>query len=93
VVGRTLGTKLALNCTSGAIALEALTAAGGDNVAGKMVDSAIVPGEHDVFICGDDECAKRQVRHRVRARARDVRGVWVRLADAFGTRLNIHVAR
>ena len=26
-----------------------------------MVDPARVPGEHDVFVCGDDEAAKRQV--------------------------------
>ena len=27
-----------------------------------MVDPARVPGDHDVFICGDDEAAKAQVR-------------------------------
>ena len=29
--------------------------------AGVMVDPASIPGEHDVFVCGDDEAAKAQV--------------------------------
>jgi predicted dinucleotide-binding enzyme len=32
-----------------------------------MVDPPVVPGEHDVFICGNDEGAKREVRELVRA--------------------------
>jgi 8-hydroxy-5-deazaflavin:NADPH oxidoreductase len=32
-----------------------------------MVDPSVVPGEHDVFICGNDEGAKREVRELVRA--------------------------
>lgn len=154
--------ELVVNCTGGAVALEALSAAGGDNLEGKslldvsnpldfsrgrpptlavcntdsvgeqiqrtfpgahvvkglntmncevMVDPAIVPGEHDVFICGDDEGAKAQVSELLQSfgwaaeRILDLgditsaRGLemyvalWVRLAGAFGTRLNIHVAR
>jgi 8-hydroxy-5-deazaflavin:NADPH oxidoreductase len=107
------GAELVLNCTAGAGSLEALRAAGGQNLAGKtlidvanpldlshgmppsllvsgtdslgeqiqrafpstrvvkalntvncevMVDPARVPGEHDIFICGDDEAAKTEVR-------------------------------
>jgi 8-hydroxy-5-deazaflavin:NADPH oxidoreductase len=32
-----------------------------------MVDPSVVPGEHDVFICGNDEGAKSEVRELVRA--------------------------
>jgi 8-hydroxy-5-deazaflavin:NADPH oxidoreductase len=104
--------ELIFNCTSGMHALEALEAAGRDNLAGKalvdvanvldfsggrpptvglsptdslgeqiqrafpetrvvkalntmncnvMVDPSLVPGEHDVFVCGDDDAAKREV--------------------------------
>ncbi len=30
-----------------------------------MVDPALLPGEHDVFICGNDEGAKREVRELI----------------------------
>jgi predicted dinucleotide-binding enzyme len=104
--------ELAFNATAGARSLEALAAAGADNLAGKvlvdvanpldfsggmpptltvcnddslgeriqrdfpdtrvvktlntvnadvMVDPARVPGEHTMFLCGDDEPAKAQV--------------------------------
>ena len=104
--------ELAFNCTNGAGSIEALTAAGADNLRGKvlvdvsnpldfskgtppslfvsggdslaeqiqrafpetqvvkslntmscdvMVDPARVPGEHDVFVSGNDEAAKAQV--------------------------------
>ncbi len=107
------GAELVLNCTAGAGSLEALGAAGEQNLAGKtlidvanpldfshgmppslfvtgtdslgeqiqrrfpttkvvkalntvncdvMVDPARVPGDHDIFVCGDDEAAKAQVR-------------------------------
>jgi 8-hydroxy-5-deazaflavin:NADPH oxidoreductase len=107
------GAELVLNCTAGAGSLEALRAAGEQNLAGKtlidvanpldlshgmppsllvtgtdslgeqiqrafpstrvvkalntvncevMVDPSRVPGDHDVFICGDDEDAKTEVR-------------------------------
>jgi 8-hydroxy-5-deazaflavin:NADPH oxidoreductase len=154
--------ELVLNCTGGAVALEALAAAGEANLEGKalldvsnpldfsqgrpptltvcntdsvgeqvqrtfpgarvvkglntmncevMVDPSIVPGEHDVLICGDDEGAKAQVSELLQSfgwpaeRILDLgditsaRGLemylalWVRLAGAFGARLNIHVAR
>jgi 8-hydroxy-5-deazaflavin:NADPH oxidoreductase len=154
--------ELVLNCTGGAVALEALTAAGGHNLEGKtlldvsnpldfsggrpptltvcntdsvgeqiqrtfagtrvvkglntmncevMVEPSLVPGEHDVLICGDDESAKSDVSELLRSfgwpagRILDLgditcaRGLemyvvlWVRLAGAFGTHLNIHVAR
>ena len=120
-VGATNGTfadaaafgELVFNCTSGAGSLQALEAAGADNLAGKtlvdvansldfsqgmpptlsvcntdslaeqiqrgypdtsvvkalntmnasvMVDPTLVPGQHDVFLCGDDAEAKAQVR-------------------------------
>jgi 8-hydroxy-5-deazaflavin:NADPH oxidoreductase len=32
-----------------------------------MVNPSVVPGEHDVFICGNDEGAKSEVRELVRA--------------------------
>ena len=154
--------ELVLNCTGGAVALEALTAAGGDNLEGKtvldvsnpldfsrgrpptltvcntdsvgeqiqrtfpgarvvkglntmncgvMVEPSLVPGEHDVLICGDDESAKSEVSELLRSfvwpaeRILDLgditsaRGLemcvalWLRLAAAFGTHVNIHVAR
>jgi predicted dinucleotide-binding enzyme len=154
--------ELVLNCTGGAVALQALEAAGAANLDGKtlldvsnaldfsrgrpptlavcntdsvgeqiqrtfpgarvvkglntmncevMVEPAIVPGDHDVFVCGDDEGAKADVRELVQSfgwpaeRIVDLgditsaRGLemyvalWIRLAGAFGTRLNIHVAR
>jgi predicted dinucleotide-binding enzyme len=104
--------QLVVNCTAGAGSLEALAAAGADNLAGKvlvdvsnpldysqgmppslfvfgtdslaeqiqraypgarvvktlntvncevMVDPGKVPGEHDVFVCGNDEQAKAAV--------------------------------
>jgi predicted dinucleotide-binding enzyme len=104
--------ELVFNCTAGAASLEALAAAGAENLAGKvlvdvsnpldhsqgmppslfvsstdslgeqiqrafpdarvvktlntvncevMVDPARVPGEHDVFVCGNDEAAKAEV--------------------------------
>jgi 8-hydroxy-5-deazaflavin:NADPH oxidoreductase len=104
--------QLVFNCTNGNASLEALTAAGAENLAGKvlvdvtnaidssrgrpfvigvslddslgeqiqrtfpetrvvktlntvnasvMVDPGSVPGEHDVFVCGNDEEAKGQV--------------------------------
>ena len=104
--------ELVFNCTNGVASLEALAAAGEENLAGKilvdvanpldfsqgmpptltvcnddslgeqiqraypdakvvktlntvnagvMVDPGSVPGEHDVFICGDDDEAKAQV--------------------------------
>jgi 8-hydroxy-5-deazaflavin:NADPH oxidoreductase len=105
--------ELVVNATAGTASLEALAAAGVDNLAGKvlidvsnpldfsagfppslsvggndslaeqiqrahpdarvvkalntmnsqvMVDPARVPGDHDVFMCGDDDEAKEQVR-------------------------------
>ena len=104
--------EVVVNCTAGTASLEALAAAGADNIAGKvlvdvanpldysqgmppslsvsgtdslgeqiqrafpdtrvikalntvncevMVDPARVPGEHDVFVCGNDEQAKATV--------------------------------
>jgi predicted dinucleotide-binding enzyme len=104
--------ELVFNCTSGGASLEALAAAGADNLSGKllvdvtnpldfsagfppslsvmggdslaeqiqranpdarvvktlntmncevMVDPGRVPGDHDVFVCGDDEGAKAGV--------------------------------
>jgi predicted dinucleotide-binding enzyme len=104
--------ELVLNCTAGVASVDALTAAGADNLAGKvlvdianpldfsqgmppalaicnddslgeriqatfpearvvktlntmncqvMVDPARVPGEHGVFVSGDDDSAKREV--------------------------------
>ena len=104
--------ELVLNCTAGVASVDALTAAGADNLAGKvlvdianpldfsqgmpptlavcnddslgeriqatfpearvvktlntmncqvMVDPARVPGEHAVFVSGDDDSAKREV--------------------------------
>ena len=104
--------ELVFNCTSGVTALEALEAAGAENLAGKtlvdvsnpldfsqgmpptlsvsntdslgeqiqraypdtrvvkalntmncavMVDPSLVPGDHDVFLCGDDDRAKADV--------------------------------
>jgi predicted dinucleotide-binding enzyme len=103
--------ELLFNCTNGAASLEALAAAGADNLAGKplvdvtnaldfsgggpalftdttdslgeriqaafpdarvvkalntmnctvMVDPGLVPGDHVVFVCGNDEDAKAQV--------------------------------
>lgn len=102
--------ELVFNCTNGAASIEALQAAGADNLAGKvlvdvsnaltgsqeaplfvtnddslgeriqrafpdakvvkslhtvnaavMVDPTRVPGEHDIFVCGDDDEAKAQV--------------------------------
>jgi predicted dinucleotide-binding enzyme len=32
-----------------------------------MVDPSLVPGEHDVFVCGNDEGAKREVRELIHA--------------------------
>jgi predicted dinucleotide-binding enzyme len=32
-----------------------------------MVDPSRVPGDHDVFICGDDDSAKAQVRGLLRS--------------------------
>ena len=106
------GAELVFNCTAGVASLDALQAAGAENLAGKvlidvanpldfshgtpptlalantdslgeqlqraipaarvvkalntvncqvMVDPARIPGEHNVFICGDDQGAKRQV--------------------------------
>jgi len=31
-----------------------------------MVNPAIVPGDHDIFVCGDDEGAKQQVSAMLR---------------------------
>jgi predicted dinucleotide-binding enzyme len=104
--------ELVVNCTAGAASLDALAAAGAENLAGKtlldvansldfsqgrppalgvcntdslgeqiqrafpaarvvkalntmncevMVEPARVPGEHDVFVCGDDDDAKARV--------------------------------
>lgn len=104
--------ELVFNCTNGHASLEALNAAGAENLAGKvlvdvsnalerseggppvigvalddslgeriqrtfpearvvkalntintnvMVDPGLVPGEHDVFMCGNDEAAKARV--------------------------------
>jgi 8-hydroxy-5-deazaflavin:NADPH oxidoreductase len=104
--------ELVFNCTAGTVSLEALSAAGDENLAGKvlvdvsnpldfskgrpptlsvcnddsvgeqiqrafpearvvkalntmnagvMVDPASIPGEHDVFMCGNDDGAKAQV--------------------------------
>jgi predicted dinucleotide-binding enzyme len=104
--------ELVFNCTGGMVSLEALAAAGAENLAGKvlvdlanpldfskgmpptlsvcndeslgeqiqrafpetkvvkalntvnasvMVDPGSVPGEHDLFMCGDDDDAKAQV--------------------------------
>ena len=104
--------ELVFNCTNGNASLEALNAAGAENLAGKvlidvanaldfsqgrpplvgvstgdslgeqiqrafpeakvvkalntvnanvMVDPSVVPGEHDIFLCGNDEEAKGQV--------------------------------
>ena len=104
--------EVVFNCTNGAASLDALTAAGADNLAGKpladvtnaldfsgggpalfvdtteslaeriqaafpdanvvkalntmncnvMVDPASVPGDHVVFVCGNDDAAKAQTR-------------------------------
>jgi 8-hydroxy-5-deazaflavin:NADPH oxidoreductase len=104
--------ELVFNCTAGSASLEALTAAGADNLDGKtlidvsnaldfsgggpalfvdtteslgeriqaafpaarvvkafntmnctvMVDPASVPGEHVVFVCGNDDAAKAEAR-------------------------------
>jgi predicted dinucleotide-binding enzyme len=99
--------ELVFNCTKGGASIDALEAAGSENLAGKvlvdvandldfsqprllsvslgeriqiafpesrvvktlntmncevMVDPARVPGEHDVFVCGNDESAKDDVR-------------------------------
>jgi 8-hydroxy-5-deazaflavin:NADPH oxidoreductase len=101
--------EVLFNCTNGGVSLEALGAAGEENLAGKllidvsnpldgsggvftsgsesvgeqiqqafpaarvvkslntvncklMVDPANVPGDHVVFVCGDDEQAKEQAR-------------------------------
>jgi len=101
--------EVLFNCTSGGVSLEALAAAGEENLAGKllidvsnpldgsgcvftsatesvgeriqqsfpaarvvkslntincnlMVDPASVPGDHVVFVCGDDDEAKEQAR-------------------------------
>jgi 8-hydroxy-5-deazaflavin:NADPH oxidoreductase len=104
--------ELVFNCTNGKVSLDALNAAGAENLAGKvlvdvsnalefsegrlpvigvavddslgeqiqrafpeahvvkalntlntdvMVDPSIVPGEHDLFMCGNDESAKAPV--------------------------------
>ena len=104
--------ELNFNCTSGLVSVDALRAAGTENLAGKvlvdvsnaldfaqgrppavgvsnvdsiaerlqrefpeahivkslntvncevMVDPSKVPGEHDIFVCGNDEAAKREV--------------------------------
>ncbi len=104
--------ELVFNCTNGNASLDALNAAGAENLAGKvlidvanaldfsqgrpplvgvstgdsigeqiqrafseakvvktlntvnasvMVDPGVIPGEHDVFVCGNDEEAKAQV--------------------------------
>ena len=104
--------ELVFNCTAGTVSLEALGAAGAENLSGKvlvdvanaldfskgrpptlsvcnndsvaeqiqrafpearvvkalntmnaaiMVDPASIPGEHDVFVCGNDDGAKAQV--------------------------------
>jgi hypothetical protein len=104
--------ELVFNCTAGTVSLEALSAAGEENLGGKvlvdvsnpldfskgrpptlsvcnddsvgeqiqrafpearvvkalntmnagvMVDPASIPGEHDVFMCGNDDGAKAQV--------------------------------
>jgi predicted dinucleotide-binding enzyme len=104
--------ELVVNCTAGAVSLQALEQAGEEGLRGKvlvdvanpldfsrgrpptltvcnddslgeqiqrrfpetrvvktlntvnhrvMVDPALVPGEHDVFVCGDDETSKAQV--------------------------------
>jgi len=104
--------EIVFNCTAGTVSLEALRAAGQDNLSGKllidvanpldfsrgmpptlsicnteslaeliqfefpsvrvvkalntvnaqvMVNPAIVPGEHDIFLCGNDSGAKTQV--------------------------------
>jgi predicted dinucleotide-binding enzyme len=103
--------EIVFNCTNGAASIDALTAAGADNLAGKplidvsnaldfssggpalftdtldslaeriqaafpsarvvkslntinctvMVDPASVPGDHVVFVCGNDDAAKEQV--------------------------------
>jgi len=131
--------ELVFNCTPGAHSLEALEAAGRDNLARKvlvdvanpldfstggptlsvcntdsvgeqiqrafpdalvvkalntincdvMVDPAAVPGEHDVFVCGDDDDAKQQVVELLRsfgwpaARIRDLGGI----ASSRGTEM------
>ena len=104
--------ELVFNCTSGTVSLEVLSAAGEENISGKvlvdvsnpldfskgrpptlsvcnddsigeqiqraflevrvvkalntvnaaiMVDPASIPGEHDIFMCGNDDGAKAQV--------------------------------
>jgi 8-hydroxy-5-deazaflavin:NADPH oxidoreductase len=109
--------ELVFNCTAGTASLDALAAAGSENLAGKvlvdvanpldfsagfpptlsvmgddslaeqiqrahpaasvvktlntvnsqvMVDPARVPGEHDAFVCGDDDEAKERVRELLR---------------------------
>ena len=111
------GAELVFNCTAGAASLDALEAAGADNLAGKvlvdvanaldfsqgmpptltvfgtdslaeriqrsfpdarvvkalntinarvMVEPERVPNEHDVFVCGDDDAAKREVSELLR---------------------------
>lgn len=105
--------ELLFNCTNGAASLDALGAAGAENLAGKvlvdvsnaldfsqgpppslfvttkeslgeqiqsafpearvvkalhtvnadvMVDPSVVPGEHDMFVCGNDAAAKEEVK-------------------------------
>jgi predicted dinucleotide-binding enzyme len=134
--------ELVFNCTAGAHSLEALEAAGGDNLAGKvlvdvsnpldfshgrpprltvcntdsmgeqiqrafpdarvvkalntvnasvMVDPATVPGDHDVFLCGDDDGAKEAVAELLasfgwqRDRIRDLGGI----VSARGTEMYV----
>jgi 8-hydroxy-5-deazaflavin:NADPH oxidoreductase len=101
--------EVLFNCTGGAVALDALTAAGADNLAGKllidvsnpldgsggvftsasesvaeqiqqafpharvvkslntvnchvMVEPSLIPGDHVIFVCGDDDGAKDDAR-------------------------------
>ena len=134
--------ELVFNCTAGAHSLDALEAAGGDNLAGKvlvdvaipldfsrgrppgltvcntdslgeqiqrtypearvvkalntinasiMVDPGRLPGGHDLFVCGDDEEAKRTVVDLVetfgweRDRIRDLGGI----VNARGTEMYV----
>lgn len=69
--------------------------------AAVMIDPGLVPGEHDLFLCGDDEAAKEEVRALARslgwsrftdmgdlsgARAQELFVlIWVRLWSVGGT--------
>ena len=56
--------ELVVNATNGAGSLAALTLAGADNLAGKVLQAEpaqLAGGDHSVFVSGDDADAKRAV--------------------------------